>query len=77
MVARFNDVRLPLKILESTSVPVFTTETLEALREVIIQEVGAISADMTRKVMDNFRERLWQCMDVATTVLQLQKKTLM
>ena len=35
--------------------------TIEQLKEAIRQEVAAIPPAMTRKVMDNFRERLQQC----------------
>jgi hypothetical protein len=35
--------------------------TIEQLKEVIRQEVAAIPPAMTRKAMDNFRERLQQC----------------
>ena len=36
-------------------------ETIEQLKEAIRQEVAAIPPAMTRKVMDNFRERLQEC----------------
>ena len=35
--------------------------TVEQLKEAIRQEVAAIPPAMTRKAMDNFRERLEQC----------------
>jgi len=35
--------------------------TIEQLKEAIRQEVAAIPSAMTRKAMDNFRERLQQC----------------
>jgi len=35
--------------------------TIEQLKEAIRQEVAAISPAMTRKAMDNFRERLQEC----------------
>ena len=35
--------------------------TIEQLKEAIRQEVAAIPPAMTRKAMDNFRERLQQC----------------
>jgi hypothetical protein len=38
-------------------------QTLEALNEVITQEVAAIPPEMTRRVMENYRERLSQCID--------------
>ena len=36
-------------------------QTLEALKEAIQQEVAAITPEMILKVMDNYRERLHQC----------------
>jgi hypothetical protein len=38
-------------------------QTLEALMEAITQEVAAILSKMTRRVMENYRERLNQCID--------------
>jgi len=38
--------------------------TLEALKEAIRQEVAAITAEMTLKVMDNYRQRIYQCIDI-------------
>ena len=35
--------------------------TIEQLKEAIRQEVAAIPPALTRKVMDNFRERLQEC----------------
>jgi len=35
--------------------------TIKQLKEAIRQEVAAIPPAMTRKTMDNFRERLQQC----------------
>ena len=35
--------------------------TVEQLKEAIRQEVAAIPPAMTRKAMDNFRERLQEC----------------
>ena len=35
--------------------------TIEQLKEAIRQEVAAIPPAMTRKAMENFRERLQQC----------------
>ena len=35
--------------------------TIEQLKEAIRQEVAAIPPSMTRKALDNFRERLQQC----------------
>jgi len=35
--------------------------TIEQLKEAIRQEVAAIPPAMTRKAMDNFRERLQEC----------------
>jgi hypothetical protein len=38
--------------------------TLEALKEAIRQEVSAITPEMILKVMDNYRERLHQCINI-------------
>lgn len=38
-------------------------QTLEALKEVITQEIAAIPLEMTRRVIENFRERLNQCIE--------------
>jgi hypothetical protein len=38
-------------------------QTLEALKEAITQEVAAILSKMTRRVMENYWERLDQCID--------------
>ena len=35
--------------------------TIEQLKEAILQKVAAIPPTMTRKAMDNFRERLQEC----------------
>jgi len=37
---------------------------LEALKEAIRQEVVAITPEMILKVMDNYRERLHQCINI-------------
>jgi hypothetical protein len=37
------------------------SQTLEALKEVITQEISAIPPEMTRRVIENYRERLNQC----------------
>ena len=37
-------------------------QTLQALKDAIREEVEAIRPEMTNRVMENFRERLWQCM---------------
>jgi len=37
--------------------------TLEAPKEVIAQEVAAIPPEMTRKVIDNYRETLDRCIE--------------
>ncbi|PNF42023.1 hypothetical protein B7P43_G12304 [Cryptotermes secundus] len=37
--------------------------TLQALKEAITQAVAAIPLEMTRRTMDNFRERLLQCVN--------------
>jgi len=37
---------------------------LEALKEAIRQEVAAITPEMILKVMDNYRERLHQCINI-------------
>ena len=39
-------------------------QTLEALKEAIRQEVVAITPEMIRKVMDNYRERLHQIINI-------------
>ena len=39
-------------------------QTLEALKEAIRQEVAAITPEMILKVMDNYRERLHQCINI-------------
>ena len=41
-----------------------TGQTLEALKEAIRQEVAAITPEMILKVMDNYRERLHQCINI-------------
>ena len=38
--------------------------TLEALKEAIRQEVAAITPEMILKVLDNYRERLHQCINI-------------
>jgi len=38
--------------------------TLEALEEAIRQEVAAITPEMILKVMDSYRERLHQCINI-------------
>lgn len=38
-------------------------QTLEALKEAITQEVAAIPPEMTRRVIENYRERLNQCIN--------------
>ena len=37
--------------------------TIEQLKEAIRQEVAALPPAMTRKAMDNFRERLQECVN--------------
>jgi len=37
---------------------------LEALKEAIRQEVAAITPEMILKVMDNYGERLHQCINI-------------
>ena len=39
-------------------------KTLEALKEAIRQEVAAITPEMILKVMDNYQERLHQCINI-------------
>ena len=39
-------------------------QTLEALKEAIRQEVAAITPEMIRKVMDSYRERLHQFINI-------------
>jgi len=41
-----------------------TGQTLEALKEVIRQEVAAITPEMILTVIDNYRERLHQCINI-------------
>jgi len=41
-----------------------TGQTLEALKEAIQQEVAAITPETILKVMDNYRERLQQCINI-------------
>jgi len=41
-----------------------TGKTLEALKEAIQQEVAAITPEMILKVMDNYREKLHQCINI-------------
>ena len=41
-----------------------TGQTLEALKEAIRQEVAAITPEMILKVMDNYRERLHQYINI-------------
>ena len=38
-------------------------ESIEQLKRAICQEVAAIPQEMTRRVVENFRERLQKCMD--------------
>ena len=38
-------------------------QSIEQLKDVIRQEITAILHEMTRRVIDNFRERLRQCVD--------------
>ena len=39
-------------------------QTLKALKEAIQREVAAITPEMILKVMDNYRERLHQCINI-------------
>jgi len=41
-----------------------TGQTLEALKEAIQQEIAAITPEMILKVMDTYRERLHQCINI-------------
>ena len=41
-----------------------TGQTLETLKEAIRQEAAAITSEMILKVMDNYRERLHQCINI-------------
>ena len=41
-----------------------TGQTLEALKEVIRQEVAAITPEMILKVMENYRQRLHQFINI-------------
>ena len=38
-------------------------QSIEQLKDAIRQEITAIPHEMTRRVIDNFRERLRQCVD--------------
>ena len=38
-------------------------QSIEQLKDAIRQEITAIPHEMTRRVIDNFRERLRQCID--------------
>ena len=38
--------------------------TIQELKQVIVDEVAAIVADLRRRVYGNFQTRLQQCMDV-------------
>jgi len=38
--------------------------TLEPLKEAIRQEVAAITAEMTLKFMDNYQQKLYQCINI-------------
>jgi len=46
-----------------------TGQTLEALKETILQEVAAITPEMILKVMDNYRERLHQLINIQGRLL--------
>ena len=37
---------------------------MESLKEAIRQEVAAITPEMVLKIMDNYRERLHQCINI-------------
>ena len=41
-----------------------TGQMLEAMKEAIRQEVAAITPEIVLKVMDNYRERLHQCINI-------------
>ena len=41
-----------------------TGQTLDALKEAIRQKVAAITPEMILKFMDNYRERLHQCISI-------------
>jgi len=62
--ARFDPLRfflwgyLKAKVYEQRPV------TLEPLKEAIRHEVAAITAEMALKVMDNYRQRLYQCINI-------------
>ena len=43
--------------------------TLEPLKEAIQQEVAAITPEMTLKLMDNYQQRLYQCINIQGTHL--------
>jgi len=54
-----------------------TGQTLEALKEAIRQEVAAITPEMILKVMDNYRERLHQFINIQGRHLSDVQNTLL
>jgi hypothetical protein len=61
--ARFYPVRFFLWGYLKAQVYQHRPQTLEALKETITQEVAAIVPKMTPRVMENYWERLNQCID--------------
>jgi hypothetical protein len=62
--ARFDPLRFFLWGYLKAKVYEQRPQTLEALKEAIRQEVAAITPEMILKVMDNYRERLHQCINI-------------
>ena len=60
-LTRFDPLRFfPLRYLKA-EVYKHRPQTLKALKDAIREEVAAIPPEMTNRVMENFRERLRQC----------------
>ena len=62
--ARFDPLRFFLWGYLKAKVYEHRSQTLDALREAIRQEVAAITPEMILKVMDNYRERLYQFINI-------------
>ena len=62
--ARFDPLRFFLWGYLKANVYEQRPQTLEALKEAIRQEVPAIKPEMIRKVMDNYRDRLHQFINI-------------
>jgi hypothetical protein len=61
--ARFDPVRFFLWGYLKAQAYQHRTQTFEGLKEAITQEVAAIPPEMTRRLMEKYRERLNQCID--------------